>query len=109
MENIVIADAELDAWAMQEDINEKIYKDHAHKFKDAPKITRIIIGPGSIKSREIDFFSGRDFSELRQVCQYGSNTESKDVQEIFANGWFTDEFQNSLRAKIKWVDVFVGI
>lgn len=108
-ENVAIAEAELNAWAREEDVDEKIYKDHAHKFKDAPIITRVILGPSGTKAREITFSSGRDFSELRLACQYGSNTESKNVADIFAKGWFTDDFQNSLANKIKWIDTMINI
>lgn len=106
-ENIVIADAELEAWAGEEDIDEKVYKDHAHKFKDAPEITRNILGPNDTKPREVKFSTGREFSELRMACQYGSNTESKDVEQIFKTGWDVDNFRNTLIEKIGWVEAMV--
>lgn len=108
-ENIVIADAELTAWVDEDSVDEKIYKDHARKFKDAPKITRIILGPRGVEPREIEFSTGKEFSDLRMACQYGSNTESKDVNEIFKTGWHVDGFRNALIERIEWTEKMVEI
>lgn len=108
-ENIAIADAELDAWASEEDVDKKIDKDHAHKFKDAPTITRVIVGQSDTKTRVINFSDGRSLAELRMACQYGSNTESKDVREIFKTGWQVDTFRNVLIGKIEWVEKMLKI
>ncbi len=108
-ENIVIADSELSAWATRSDVNPQVYKDHAHKYKDAPEIHRIILGPSGTKPREIRFSSGRDFAELRLACQYGSNTESKKVSTIFNRDWDADDFQRALVSKIGWIEALIGI
>jgi len=52
---------------------------------------------------------GHDFEELRMACQYGSNTESKDVQQIFKSGWHLDGLRNGLINKIKWTEMMLKI
>jgi hypothetical protein len=106
-ENIVIADKELSAWATDKAIDPKIRKDHETKFKDAPEILRVIVGaPGAhTPARKIRFSSGKELTDLRLACQYGSTTESKAVREIFKTGWHADDFRRQLEAKIKWVEM----
>lgn len=104
-ENIVIADHELSAWATETLADPNIRKSHAAKLKDIPVVKRIIVGPKGTVPKEIDFSTGHDFEELRMACQYGSNTESKDVQKIFQTGWHLDELRNGLINKISWVEV----
>lgn len=90
-ENIVIADEELSAWANEADVDERIYKSHATKYKDLPVVSRTILGPSGTPPRQVNFSSGRNFEELRMACQYGSNTEGKRsacfVRSWLASGW----------------------
>lgn len=108
-ENIAIADEELSAWAREEEVDERLYKSHAVKYKKVPKVTRIILGPSGTKPREITFSGGRNFEELRMACQYGSNTEGKEVRELFKKGWHLDGLRNGLIHRIGWVEMMVGI
>jgi len=108
-ENIVIADHELGAWANQADIDPQIRKSHAAKLKNVPDVTRIIVGSSGMPPKEIVFSTGHDFEELRMACQYGSNTESKDVSQIFKTGWHLDELRNGLIEKIKWEETMLEI
>lgn len=107
-ENITIADEELNAWATGEDVDKKIYKDHARKFKNAPEVLRVIVGSSGTPAKEVRFQTGRDFEELRLACQYGSNTESKDVAKIFSRGWHADGLERELGNKIKWLRTILG-
>lgn len=102
-ENIALADAELGAWAKKDDVDEKMYKSHASKHRKTPEIRRIILGPLGTKPRIIRFSTGRDFEVLRTACQYGSNTEGKEVKEIFKSGWHLDRLRNKLIGEIKWI------
>lgn len=104
-ENIVIADHELSAWATEADIDPSILKSHASKLKHLPKVTRVIVGPNGTKPKVVEFSTGHAFEELRMAAQYGSNTESKNVEEIFKKGWDLDELRNGLINKIGWVEV----
>lgn len=108
-ENIVIADEEMSAWANQADVDEKIYKSHSTKYKDLPEVTRTILGPSGTPPRTVRFSSGRNFEELRMVCQYGSNTEGKNVRELFNRGWHLDRLRNGLINKIGWVEMQIKI
>ena len=107
-ENIVIADEELGAWAKEEDVDKKIYKNHARKFRKMPEVTRIILGQTGTKTKEVRFSSGKDFQELRIACQYGSNTETKEVRELFKSGWHLDSLRNRLIIKIRWIERLVS-
>ncbi|OGK41580.1 hypothetical protein A3A74_08155 [Candidatus Roizmanbacteria bacterium RIFCSPLOWO2_01_FULL_35_13] len=106
-ENLVIADEELKAWVKKEDVDEKVYRSHVRKFRDVPEVTRVIIGPTG-KAKEVRFSSSRDFEELRMACQYGSNTESKNVKELFKSGWHLDRLRNGLISKIGWMKVIIS-
>jgi hypothetical protein len=108
-ENIVIADEELSAWATEDDVDERLYKSHATKYKAVPEVLRVILGPSGTPPREIRYSSGRNFEELRMACQYGSNTEGKEVKELFKKGWHLDELRNGLIGKIEWVELFIKI
>ncbi len=108
-ENIALADGELAAWARDELLDGKLHKDHAAKFKGAPAIFRTIVGPSGTPARTIEFSTGHQLSELRQACQYGSNTESKDVRVLFDKYWHTDDFRRDLAAKIEWVELWVSV
>lgn len=106
-ENIIVADEELKAWATEADVDEKVYKSHARKFRNIPEVTRIIIGANG-KAKEVRFSSGRDFEELRMACQYGSNTETKEVRELFKTGWHLDRLRNGLISKIGWLKTMIA-
>jgi len=106
-ENIVLADHELSAWADETNTEPSIRKSHAAKLKDLPTLTRTIIEPSGTL-REIEFSTGHDFEELRMATQYGSNTESKSVENIFNKGWHLDGLRNGLINKIEWVEVVLN-
>lgn len=106
-ENIVIADEELKAWVKKDEVDDKVYKSHARKFRDIPEVTRIIISPTG-KPKEVRFSTGRDFEALRMACQYGSNTETKDVRELFKSGWHLNKLRNGLISKIGWIKVIIS-
>ena len=108
-ENIVIADHELSAWANEANLDPQIRKSHALKFKDLPGVTRIILGPKGTIPKEVNFSTGHDFEELRMACQYGSNTESKDIAKIFKSGWHLDNLRNGLINKIGWEEMMLKI
>lgn len=103
-ENIVIADKELDSWAFKTPANDKLYKDHLFKFTDAPEIYRVVLGKKGTKAQEKKFSTAKDLTDLRIACQYGTNTESKNVAEIFRTGWIPDDFERKLESKIKWTE-----
>lgn len=108
-ENIVIADTELSAWANEADVDERIYKSHATKYKELPQVTRTILGPSGTPPKEVKFSSGRDFEELRMATQYGSNTEGKDLRVLFERGWHLDGLRRGLINKIEWTEMMVDI
>lgn len=107
-ENIALADAELGAWAKKDDVDKKMYKSHASKHKKTPEIRRIILGPRGTKPKVVSYSTGRDFEKLRMACQFGSNTESVEVKEIFKSGWHLDGLRNKLIGEIKWIRILTG-
>lgn len=108
-ENIAIADHELGAWATDTNMDPQIRKSHAAKFKDLPSVTRTILGPSGTPPKDVEFSTGHDFEELRMACQYGSNTESKDVSQIFKSGWHLDGLRNGLIQKIQWEEMMLKV
>lgn len=108
-ENIVIANEELKSWATNVKVAGSFYKSHSVKLKKIPQVTRIVLGPSGTKPVEINVSKGKDFEKLRMMCQYGSNTETKEVKELFKSGWHTDGLRNGLIAKIRWVEMLIEI
>jgi len=107
-ENIATANEELAAWAKAKDVDMSIYKSHAKKFSKPPEIHRndtnifrVKNKHGSIKSAYKD---GKDFEKLRQLTQYGSQSETFDIRLIFKAGWHTDNFRNRLIGFIDLVE-----
>lgn len=109
-ENIEIADQELGAWVREDEVDARLYKDHRHKLKDAPVITRVIIGkPGTgTPVREVNYSTGKGFKKLREICLYGS-ADQKDLSKLFRSGWHLDGFRRGLVWRIQWVELFVKI
>jgi hypothetical protein len=108
-ENIVLADHDLSSWASETNTSPEMRKSHSAKLQKLPAVTRIILDPKGSPSKEITFSTGHDFEELRKACQYGSNTESKDVQQIFKSGWHLDGLRNGLINKIEWTEMMLEI
>lgn len=109
-ENIQIAKEELSAWARKDIPSEKLYKDHAYKFRKAPPplITRVISGPQGTPAKTKTYSSGADFRRLLSLCRYGHKTGSKQLGSIFKRGWHLSSFRNSLIRKIEWEEMMIN-
>jgi hypothetical protein len=113
-ENIVIADKQLHAWASGGQVDPKLLRDHEAKLDEISKdsyVQRIIVGPAGkgIPAQEIKYATGKELKELRELCQYGSSSETHEVSKLFARHWFSDDFRRGLVNKIEWTEMSIDI
>ncbi len=107
-ENIVIARDELHSWVDKKKTNPKLYRDHEHKFKDAGSIDHIILGSKESKTKTVAYSSPAKLKKLREYCQYGFASDSKNLDESFDNMWDADTFRNRLIGKIQWTGALIS-
>jgi hypothetical protein len=107
-ENVVIADEELSAWIDKKKVDPKVYRDHAYKFKKASGVLHVILGARGAKAKTIEYSSPALLKKLREYCQYGIASESKDVSKSFSRMWYADEFRNKLINKINWTSALIS-
>lgn len=107
-ENIVIARDELHAWVDKKKVDRKLYRDHEHKFKDAGSVDHIILGSKGSKTKTVTYSSPAELKKLREYCQYGFVSDSKNLAESFGSTWHADTFRNRLIGKIQWTGTLVS-
>lgn len=112
-ENVVIADKQLHAWALGENIDPKLLRDHEAKLKEINErayVERVIVGPPGkhVPAQEIDY-AGSQLKKLRELCLYGSDNETHEVAKLFRRHWFSDDFRRELVNKIKWTEMSIRI
>jgi hypothetical protein len=103
-ENVVLADSKVHAWAMSEDINPKLLRDHETKLNKVSKDAYI---QHFINGEEVRYSTGIQLKKLREICMYGLSDDTKNVANLFREHWFSDNFSRSLKNKVEWTEMSI--
>ena len=104
MENINIAESELDAWADGTLPDPRVYKSHKIKFEGVRKSITQLVFDANNKATEIDYVTSKQLDKLLQVARFGPKGKSPDLIAHFSKRWFTDDFERGLDNKIRWTE-----
>jgi len=113
-ENAALAEHELHVWAHPVNLDPKVKRDHAAKLDAVDRLSSVQyvkLGPRGTHAPAIttQYSTGRELTKLREICQYGSDTETRDVAKLFHRGWHADDLRRGLHQKIEWIDAWIPL